>query len=248
MSSMEYTIGQVAKIAGVSVRTLHHYDEKGLVVPQRSSSGYRHYDAASLDDLQQVLFFRELGFPLADIREILARPGFDRIESLRRQRKHLVGRRDRLRQLITTIDRAIQAAEGDHDMSAEEKFEGFDHGEYAEETKERWGNTDSYAQSQQRLEGYSKDDVEKAKQEAEDIAARFGALKRSGADSDSPEAAQLAEEHRLHIDRWWYSCSKSMHVNLGDLYVQDQRFTDYWDKHEPGLAQYVKEAIAANAS
>lgn len=245
---MEYTIGQVAKIAGVSVRTLHHYDEKGLVVPQRSSSGYRHYDAAALDDLQQVLFFRELGFPLADIGEILARPGFDRIESLRRQRDHLVGSRERLGQLIKTIDREIQAAEGDIDMSAEEKFEGFDHGAHAEEAKERWGDTDAYAQSQRRLEGYSKDDVEAAKQEAENIAARFGELMRSGASADSLDATQLAEEHRLHIDRWWYPCSKSMHVNLGDLYVQDQRFTDYWDKHEPGLAQFVKAAITANAA
>lgn len=247
MVAMEYTIGQVAKIAGVSVRTLHHYDEKGLVVPQRSPSGYRHYDASAIDMLQQVLFFRELGFPLADIAEILGQPGFDRIASLRRQRAYLVGRSARLRQLIKTIDRAIEAAEGEVHMSADEKLKGFDEGPYAQEAKERWGNTEAYAHSRKRLEGYSKDDVEAAKQEAEDIAARFGAVMRTGVSADSLAAMQLAEEHRLHIDQWWYPCSKQMHGNLGELYVQDQRFADYWDKHEPGLAQFVRDAIAANA-
>ncbi|NNF63912.1 MAG: MerR family transcriptional regulator [Acidimicrobiia bacterium] len=245
---MEYSIGEVAKIAGVSVRTLHHYDEKGLVVPQRSATGYRHYDSAAIDMLQQVLFFRELGFPLADIGEILAQPDFDRIGVLRRQREYLVGKSARLSQLIDTIDRAIEETQGERTMSADEKLKGFDQGPHAAEAKERWGDTEAYAHSQKRLSGYSKEDVEAAKQEAEDIAARFGELMRSGASSDSPQAVQLAEAHRLHIDRWWYPCSKQMHANLGDLYVQDQRFTDYWDKHEPGLARFVSEAITANAA
>lgn len=245
MAHMEYTVGRVAAVAGVSIRTLHHYDELGLVVPHRSESGYRVYTNANLDLLQQVLFYRKLGFSLADVAAILTDPSYDRTKSLRRQREHLMAKRYRYTQLVETIDKAIDASEGGREVSAEEKFAGFD--EYAEETKARWGDTDEYAHSRKRLAGYDKHDVETAQREADDIAIRFGELKRSGADATEVDAVALAEEHRLHIDKWWYPCPKEMHDNLGAMYVQDAKFTEFWAKHEAGLAEFVRDAIHANA-
>ena len=136
-------------------------------------------------------------------------------------------------------------------MSAEDMFEGmenFEHKEYAEEARERWGDTDAYQESMRRTRQYSKEDWARMKEESEAITASLAAALRAGKSADDEEVRKLADQHRLHIDRWFYPCSHEFHVNLGEMYVADPRFTATYDRVEPGLARFIRDAIVANAS
>ena len=242
-----YTVGDIARITGTTVRTLHHYDEIGLVAPDRDAAGHRVYGPGHLETLQQVLFFRELGFPLTEIREIMRDPSFDRRSALLQQRSLLEGRAARLQRMIDAVDLALLARDEGMPMEPEDLFDGFRPEDYEAEAKERWGHTGAYQESQRRTQRYGKREWTAAQEEAEDVGRRFGELLRAGVAPRSPEAAALAEEHRLHIDRWFYPCPPEMHVNLGEMYVADSRFAAYWDAFEPGLAVFVRDAIVANA-
>ena len=246
------TVGTVARVAGLTVRTLHHYDEIGLVRPaRRSGGGYRLYGQAEVERLQEVLFFRELGFGLQRVKDILARPDYDRGSALLAQREMLVERADRLLAMIDAVDVAIEATRTGMTLSKEEMleiFDGFDPTEYEEETKERWGGTDAYAESARRTKGYSKADWAAIKAETDEIYGRFVELMDAGAASDSPAAMALAEEHRAHITRWFYECSPEIHAGLGQMYVSDPRFTANIDENGEGLAAYMSAAIASNAA
>jgi len=240
---MTHTVGEVARLAGVTIRALHHYDEIGLVVAGRTASGHRTYDTATLERLQQVMFFKELEFPLDTIKEIMADQAFDRQAALTQQRAMLFGKIERLRSVLDALDLALLAQEERITMSANEMF---DQTQYEDEAKRLWGDTNQYRQSQQRTKGFGRQDWSDTLEEASKIAARFADLKRAGSDPDSPEALALAEEHRQHINRF-YECSPSMHTALADMYVSDARFSDYWDNFEPGLSDYVNTAIHANS-
>jgi DNA-binding transcriptional MerR regulator len=243
-----WSVGAVAAMTGTTVRTLHHYDEIGLVVAGRTHSGHRRYGTNALERLQQVLFFRELGFPLDDIRQIMNDPGFDRRQALMQQRDLVLGKMKRLEGMVEGIDLAILALDEGLPLSADDLFGDDMDNPHAHEAKERWGDTEAYTESQRRTKRYTKEDWAAIKAEAEGISRRFAAALRSGESADSAEAVSVAEAHRLHIDTRFYPCSKGMHRNLGDMYVQDDRFTAYWDAFEPGLAEYVRDAIAANAA
>lgn len=249
MNEQTHTVGEVARLSGVTVRALHHYDEIGLLQPQRrSESGYRLYTAEDLERLQLILFYRELGSPLDDIADALA-SGHDRLEVLELQRRRLVAERARVADLVAAIDFAIGAEKSGVRMDEKDMFEvfgDFDPTEHADEAKERW--PDKYAESTARTSGYTKDQWREATEEMADISTRFGALATSGAPATSDEAMTLAEEHRLHIDTWYYACSHEMHVGLADMYVADPRFEAYWEGHGAGLARYVHDAIWANAT
>jgi DNA-binding transcriptional MerR regulator len=244
-----HTVGEVAKLARVSVRTLHHYDEIGLLEPSgRTESGYRLYTDRDLERLQQVLFFRELGFALEDVTRILRDPAFDRKQALLAQRAMLVEKGKRLEAMVALVDRTLESLGKGQVMDAEQIFEGdFEPGAYEEEAKERWGRTDAYAESKRRTARYTKDDWGRMRQEAEGIAQELAEVFGAGATAEEARATELAERHRLHIDRWFYPCSREMHVALGEMYVADPRFAEHYDRREPGLSQFVRDAIRANA-
>ena len=133
-------------------------------------------------------------------------------------------------------------------MKPEEMFEGFDPSKYEEEARDRWGKTDTYAESKRRTARYGPDDWAAIRAEADAITAAFADAKRAGVPPHDASAMAIAEEHRRHIDRWFYPCSPRMHVGLGEMYVSDERFAASYEKRLPGLTGYVCEAIRANAS
>lgn len=245
-----HTVGDVAKRAGISVRTLHHYDEIGLLSPsERSAAGYRLYDGGDVARLQQILFYRELGLPLEEISRVMSDPGFDRVEALREQRARLEARAEHVRKMIDAVDDAIDSAERGTTMSTNEMlgvFGDFDPAEHEQEARERWGHTDAYKESARRTAEYTKEDWERLAAEAEEIYQAFMDLKEAAVPPDSEEAMDIAERHRAHIGDWFYECPPEIHVGLGEMYVQDSRFTEGIDKHGEGLAHYMSEAILAN--
>ncbi|MFI2712123.1 MerR family transcriptional regulator [Micromonospora sp. NPDC018662] len=248
---MAYTVGQVARAARVTVRTLHHYDEVGLLRPSgRTPAGYRRYDDADLDRLQLIRYYRELGFPLDEIAAILDDPDADPAAHLRRQHELLSGRIGRLQEMVAAIERAMEARKVGIQLTPEERFEvfgDFDPDEHAEEVQQRWGDTEAYRQSQERASRYSKEDWLRNKAANEDWGRRLAELMDSGAPADGPEAMALAEEHRQLITEWWYDCPLELHTGLADMYVADPRFTAYFETIRPGMAAYLSEAIHANA-
>jgi DNA-binding transcriptional MerR regulator len=245
---MAFTVGELAKLTGITVRALHHYDELGLVVPsQRSGAGYRLYGDADVLRLQEVLMFRELGLPLAEIAAVLADPEHRRVDVLKKHRELIAARRGRLDALLTAIDAAIEIKEG-HAMQDEQVktlFEGFDHEAYADEAESRWGDTDSYKESARRTKGYGKAEWDAIRREGDAIYARFAELMREGTAASDARVRGVVEAHRAHIDRWFYPCSPAMQRGLGEMYVGDPRFTANIDKLAPGLARFIRDAIVA---
>ena len=245
------TVGGLARLSGVTVRTLHHYDEIGLVVPGgRTAAGYRTYGTDEIERLQEVLFFRELGFALDDIKRAVEHPGYNRAEALQRQRNMLESQADHLLALIDTVDRALRAERTGIKMSNEdalEVFGDFDPAEYEDEARERWGETDAYKQSAARTARYTKQDWQRIKAEADAINQRFLGLMATDTPAGDVAAMDVAEEHRAHISKWFYDCPKEAHDGLGQMYVADFRFQDNIDKAGDGLAEYMSAAIAANA-
>ena len=248
---MSYTVGEVARFAGVTVRTLHHYDEVGLLSPTgRTAAGYRLYADADLQRLQQIRCYRELGFGLDDIAAILDDPRNDPIDHLRRQHALLTDHIERLEAMVAAVEMTMEARKMGISLNPEEMFEVFgdeDPSQYADEAEQRWGETDAYKESQRRVSSYTKDDWLRIKEEGADVERRLAAALASGAPADSEEAMDAAEAHRLQIDRWFYETSYEMHRGLGDMYIADPRFTEHYEKVAPGLAQYVRDAIHANA-
>jgi DNA-binding transcriptional MerR regulator len=249
---MSYSVGEIARLAGVTVRTLHHYDEIGLLSPSgRSAAGYRRYSEADLERLHQILTYRELGFPLEQIAEILADPGADPMDHLRRQHRLLRERLERLAKIIDTIEFMMEARQVGIQLTPQERFEvfgEFDPARYEDEARERWGDTEAYRESQRRAAGYSKADWQRIKAETDDLYRRFAEAMRSGVPADSPAAMDLAEEHRRQISQWFYDCGYEMHRGLAEMYVTDHRFTESIDRNGEGLSAYLREAILANAA
>ncbi len=193
---MSYSVGQVAGFAGVTVRTLHHYDEIGLLCPSgRSHAGHRRYEDADLDRLQQILFYRELGFPLDEVATLLDDPDADPQEHLRRQHALLCDRIAKLRQMAAAVEQAMEAKKMGINLTPEEKFEVFgdkDPEQYAEEAERRWGHTDAYAESQRRAAGYTKDDWKRMQDEVSDWGARYEALMAAGEAPAGPLSMDMA--------------------------------------------------------
>ncbi|MFJ4713241.1 MerR family transcriptional regulator [Streptomyces sp. NPDC088785] len=247
-----YSVGQVAGFAGVTVRTLHHYDEIGLLVPgERSAAGHRRYGERDLDRLQRILFYRELGFPLHEVHALLDAPGTDPREHLRRRHDLLVARIEKLRGMADAVARAMEARTMGIELTPEERFEVFgdqDPERHREETERRWGGTGQYAESQRRTGAYGKEDWRRLRAESDDWNARYAALVAAGASPGGERAMDLAEEHRRHISRWFYACPHATHVCLGDMYVADARFTAFYDALGEGVAGHLRAAIHANAA
>jgi DNA-binding transcriptional MerR regulator len=249
-----YLVKEVAEIAGVSVRTLHHYDEIDLLVPVgRTDAGYRLYDDDDLLRLQQILLGRELGLTLEEIRRSLSEPDFDRREALLAQRAELEKRAEQTQVMLRAVDAALalldQADAGDAGESPSPKslFDGFDPSRYEEETEQRWGHSDSFAESKKRTSRYTPEDWQRfTAEQAAIYGAAFDAL-RAGKPPTDPDALAAAERHRESIDRWFYPCSHEMHESLATMYEQDRRFAENIDKYGAGLTPFLAAAIRENA-
>jgi DNA-binding transcriptional MerR regulator len=246
-----YTVGTLAKLSGVSVRTLHHYDEIGLLVPgDRTAAGYRLYSPDDLVRLRQVLFYRELGFGLDEIAKILADPSIPIDDHLRRQHRMLRERRERDRALLDAIEHEMEARKMGMSLTPEEQLEVFGTTKYAEhaaEAEERWGETDQWRESQRRSAAYTKEDWVEIKAQADANINAFADAIRAGEPADGDIAMNLAEEHRRHIARWFYEVGPEQHRGLGDLYVSDARYYEPYEELAPGFPQFVRDAIHANA-
>lgn len=256
-----WKVGEVARLAHVTVRTLHHYDEIGLLSPSvRTRAGYRLYSEEDLVRLQRILLYRELGFALDAIARVLDDPSLEPRAALRAQHALLLEKRERLDTVVRAVERTLETLERGGEMNAERMFEGFEdlteappevrahHAEYAPEASERWGGTEPYVESMRRVKSYSRADWEALRREADQAEARLAALLAEGADPESEAAREGAEALRQHIARWFYPCSLEMHARLADMYEADPRFAAHYEKRATGLAAFVAAAIRANAA
>ena len=252
MTTTGYSVGEVSRVARVTVRTLHHYDDIGLLRPsRRTESGYRLYTADDLDRLQRVLCYRELGFGLDQITAILDDPSVDPLDHLRRQHRLLTGRIDELRRMVGAIEKTMEARKMGINLDPQELFEVFGDSDvtaHHDEAERRWGGTDEWKESQRRASAYTKDDWKRVMEETRLGHQRFAHALAAGQPPDGTVAMDLAEEHRRHIERWFHPCGYRMHRGLGDLYVDDPRFAANYEALAPGLARYVRDAIHANAA
>lgn len=235
-------IKEVAELTGVTVRTLHYYDQIGLLKPSTvTEAGYRLYDDSALSRLQQILFFRELDFELTDIKAILESPGYDAMDALRKQKKLLQERRDRLNGLILLAERTLK---GEDNMD----FKAFDNTDfeaakqqYKEEVEQRWGDTDAYRESQKKTASYGKSDWETINRESGEIFKKFAArMEQNPAD---PAVQALVKEWQDFITARLYTCKKEILQGLGLMYTADERFTKNIDQYGEGLAAFIGEAI-----
>lgn len=235
-------VKEVAELAGVSVRTLHHYDEIGLLVPDTTTeAGYRIYSDENLETLQQILFFRELGFPLKKIKRILESPAFDRSEALTLQHQLLLEKKRRLDQMIDAIEKTMRHEKGEINMSKEEKFQGFDfsHNPYEEEARKRWGDA-AVDKANERAKNISTFDQERFNQILRDLAE----LRHT-----EPSAANVQE----NVHQWYEflntfgTYTYEIFQGLGQMYVDDERFTKSMDQFGDGFAQFMRDAMAVYA-
>jgi DNA-binding transcriptional MerR regulator len=248
---MGYSIGQVAALAGVTVRTLHHYDDVGLLTPTgRTPAGYRLYDDGDLARLRDVLSYRELGFSLEQVRSILDDPRADPASHLRNQYRLVRERIARLEEVLGHLEKLMEAQHMGINLTPEEQLEVFGENwpgdDYAAEAEQRWGDTDAWRQSQQRTSAMSKDDWLAVKAETDALEAELAGAMADGVAPTDERAMDLAERHRVAIERF-YDVSYEMHRGLAEMYVADPRFTRHYDDRAPGLAQWLRDAIVANA-
>jgi DNA-binding transcriptional MerR regulator len=244
---MPYTVNKLATIAGVSVRTLHYYDEVGLLKPSAiQKNGYRVYEERELLLLQQILFFRELDFSVEDIKRIMSAPTFSMSQALQDQRALLVLKRKRLSGLMKTIDltlKKLEQAKPMNDQDMQELYDTFGEEtikQYADEVKERWGNTEAYKQSMERAAKMTKADYEKYKQDSDAFMKKVAATMDKGA--TSLEFQALIAEHFKSLSTW-YEPNFEMYRGLAKMYVEDPRFTAYYENYRVGLAQVFSEGM-----
>jgi len=246
---MEYTIQKLASMAGISSRTLRYYDEIGLLKPVRiTSSGYRIYGPAEVDRLQQILFYRTLGVRLESIKDILDAPSFDRLTALKEHRQKLLEKRQQLDLLIANVEKTIAATEGRNSMSDAEKFKGFKQ-KLIEENEQKYGQEIRTKYGEEAVnQSYEKflNMTEEQYREYENLGTSvIETLKEAFATGDpGGELAQKAADlHRQWLSFTWNTYSKEAHAGLAQMYVDDERFTAYYDQHQPGLTQFFRDAI-----
>ncbi|MGE5415671.1 MAG: MerR family transcriptional regulator [Acidobacteriota bacterium] len=246
---MEYTVQKLARMAGISSRTLRYYDEIGILKPARiNSSGYRIYGQAEVDRLQQIMFYRELEMSLEMIKDIIAAPGFDAAQALRDHRDKLLAKKAQIDVLLTNVEKSISLAEGRITMTDREKFEGFkqkliddNESKYGREVREKYGD-EAVNKSNKKIKGMS--------QEQHDAITKLGnsiiktLLEAFAIGDPAGEVAQHAVDlHRQWLSFYWDSYSREAHAGIAQMYVDDERFTAYYDKEQPGLAKFLRDAV-----
>ncbi|MBE6970947.1 MAG: MerR family transcriptional regulator [Ruminococcaceae bacterium] len=236
---MKMQIKEFAEFTGVSVRTLHYYDEIGLLTPAKvdTLTGYRYYDENSLLRMQEILFYRELDFSLKSIGEILSSPNYNKSKALHEQKHLLTLKKERLERLILAIDGAMK---GENVMKA---FDNSEFEKHKDEAKEKWGKTDAYKEHAEKTKNYSKQKWNDLAEGMDHIMADFALCMKNGKSPDSAEAQNLVKMLQSHINENYYQCTSQILAGLGQMYVGDERFKNNIDKHADGTAQFVCEAI-----
>lgn len=240
---MKMLIKEFADFTGVSVRTLHYYDEIGLLRPAivDEHTGYRFYDEQSLERMQEILFYRELDFSLKSICTILSSPDYDKEKALKEQKRLLILKKERLDRIIEALEKhqkgeTLMKAFDNSEFEANRK-------EYELEAKEKWGQTESYAEYEKKAKGYSKEKQNELEKGLDAIFEEFAACMRSKAETDSDEAQALVKKLQDYITGNYYTCTKPILAGLGKMYVADERFRNNIDKHGEGTAEFVNDAI-----
>ena len=239
---MVYTVKQLANMAGVSTRTLHYYDQIGLLTPSSyGENGYRYYQPDAVLRLQQILFFRELDFSLAEIQAIVDRPEFNQLHALETHKKALQERAARLASLIHTIDQTILYLKGKTDMSQSQLFEGFSEAkqqEYIEQARERWG--DQVSASVRKWNSYSQAQKDQIGREGEAIYRDL--LGYIGQDPAIPEVQQIVARWHQHI-RYFYEPTTETLRGLGQMYADDPAFATVYQRMHPDFPEFLRQAI-----
>lgn len=246
---MEYTVQKLGRLAGISTRTLRYYDEIGILKPARiDSSGYRIYGQNEVDRLQQILFYRELGVSLDNIKKIISAPSFDSVEALRQHHIKLLEKKKQLETLIMNVEKTIAMSEGRIKMSDQEKFEGFkqkliDENEekYGKEVREKYGD-ETVDKSNAYFKNMSKEDFDKMEALSVQIMETLAEAFKTG-DPAGSLGQKVAELHKQWISMCWGHYDKEAHAGLAQMYVDDERFTAYYDKEQPGQAEFLRDAI-----
>lgn len=246
---MEYTVQKLAQIAGVSARTLRYYDEIGILKPARiSSSGYRIYGQGEIDRLQQILFYRELGVSLENIREIVTAPSFDGAKALKEHREKLLEKRVQLDVLISNVEKTIALTEGRITMTNKEKFKGFkqklvndNEAKYGKEIREKYGDSTVEA-SNQKVLGMSQEQYDEVTKLAAEVIETLHDAFKTG-DPAGELAQRAADLHRQWLCYFWDSYTKEAHAGVAQMYVDDPRFTAYYDEKQPGTAKFLRDAV-----
>lgn len=249
---MEYTVQKLAKLAGVSARTLRFYDEIGLLRPARiSASGYRIYGEKEVDALQQILFYRALGLELGMIAALTQAPDFDRLAALRSHLTALEGKRAQLDRLINTVAKTIAKEEGSVTMTDQEKFEGLKQAlidenerQYGEEIREKYG-AETVEASNKKMKNMSKAQFDAMQQTAQEILDKLAQAVQAGLAPDSEAGKEIALLHKRWLGSTWPAYSKEAHLGLAQMYLEDARFTAYYDGDLPGRAQFLHDAVHA---
>lgn len=249
---MEYTVKTLAELSGVTGRALRYYDRIGLLPPLRiTQAGYRIYGPGQVDRLQQILFYRELGFSLEDIRKLLDDPAFDRRAALEGHLAALVGRRDHLDSLILTVRKTLDAEQGGNPMTDREKFEAFkqniitrNEAAYGAEVRAKYGDR-ATEQLNARIRSLTEEEYRCWKALGGEILAGLAAAVRQGADPAGPEGRRLATLHRQWLSFSWDAYDPKRHRGLAALYTEDPRFTAYYDREVPGCAAFLQAAVGA---
>ncbi|NMP38177.1 MAG: MerR family transcriptional regulator [Clostridiales bacterium] len=240
------TVNEVAKLSGLTVRALHYYDETGLLKPDEvTSAGYRMYGSTALERLQQILFFRELGFELKEIKAIIDNPSFDKNEALLKHRELLKMKKAHIDGLIELTDSVMR---GEKNMSIEEfnKTEMENAKEkYAQEAKAKWGDTHAYKQSEEKTAKYGSQDWNVAQAAGEEAYARFISVMNDGGSPQSEAAKLAAKGWQEYISKYFYDCTDVILESLAQMYVGDERFTENIDSRKPGLASFMSDSIGA---
>lgn len=246
---MEYSILQLGKMAGISTRTLRYYDEIGILKPARiNSSGYRIYGQKEVDELQQILFYRELGFELQSIGSILHSPAFDGLNALKEHRKRLLDKKEQMDLLIANVEKTIAVKEGGSAMSDQEKFIGLkkrmteeNEKKYGTEIREKYGE-EVVEKSNQQFLNMSEEDYNEMTRLGEEI---IGTLKQAftSGEPGGELGQKVANLHRRWLGFTWPHYSKEAHAGLARMYVDDERFKAYYDQHQPGGAEFLRDAI-----
>lgn len=246
---MEYTVRKLGGLAGVSTRTLRYYDEIGILKPARiNSSGYRIYGQKEVDRLQQILFYRELGVSLDRIKDIITSPAFDGAGALKEHREKLLEKKAQLELLIANVDKTIASTEGWIEMSNKEKFEGFknkmiddNEKKYGKEIREKYGD-DTVNKSNAKLQNMTEEQYKEVTALAEQLAQTLAEAFKTG-DPAGELAQNAADLHKQWLTYYWHEYSKEAHAGLAQMYVDDERFTAYYDKDQPGTAEFLRDAI-----
>lgn len=238
-------INEVARLTGITVRTLHYYDQIGLLKPaQLTESGYRLYDDADLAQLQQILFFRELDFPLKDIKEIMNNPAYDKEDALRKQEELLVQKRERLNALIELVGRVRKGEEKPSFEAFDESLIAARKAEYTREIKERWGKTTAYKESKEKTKDFKAAQWTAFNAGMVQIIKKFADRRQQ--DPASAPVQELVKQWQKYITDNFYTCTDDILEGLGLMYVGDERFRQNIDQCGEGTAKLMSEAIAAH--